>query len=83
MSIITSRESVTLTSAGQKMFGIIHRPAAPGTYPAVVLLHGFLGSKDQPHRMLVETAEALAKSSIIAFRVDLRGRAIYSTRRRR
>lgn len=74
----TEREPVIIMSEGQKVFGVIHRPSgsasATGTQPAMLILHGLLGSKDQPHRMPVELAEALAQAGIIALRIDLRGR---------
>jgi dienelactone hydrolase len=71
----TTREPVVFTSEGARLFGVIHRPAhLTQPAPAVVIYHGFLGSKDQPHRMFVQIAEALAQNGIIALRFDLYGR---------
>lgn len=72
--VATIREPLVFESQSQKLFGVVHRPQTPTPVPAVLILHGFLGSKDQPHRMFVECAEALAASGILALRVDLRGR---------
>jgi uncharacterized protein len=69
-----ARDSITFISEGHKLFGVIHRPDTPGKYPGVVVYHGFLGSKDQPHRMFVELAEALAAAGFVVLRFDLRGR---------
>jgi hypothetical protein len=70
----TTREPLVFENEGQKIFGIVHRPEQEGNAPAVAIFHGFLGSKDQPHRMFVDFAEALAEAGIVALRVDLRGR---------
>lgn len=78
MSLLTSsttREPIVITSRGARLFGVIHRPVnLPEATPAVVIYHGFLGSKDQPHRMFVQLAEALAQQGLIALRFDLYGR---------
>jgi dienelactone hydrolase len=72
---LTTREPVVITSRGARLFGVIHRPAnLAQAAPAVVIYHGFLGSKDQPHRMFVQLAEALAQNGMIALRFDLYGR---------
>ncbi|MCW5851120.1 MAG: alpha/beta fold hydrolase [Anaerolineae bacterium] len=70
------REPVVVTSQGGRLFGVLDRPledtSAMG--PGVLILHGFLGSKDQPHRMLVDLATALAQAGLVALRIDLPGR---------
>jgi uncharacterized protein len=70
------RDPVVLENDGQKIFGVIHRPAgSPSTpRPAVAIFHGLVGSKDQPHQLYVKLAEALARGGLIALRIDFRGR---------
>lgn len=71
----TQRAPVCLVVDGQQVYGFLHRPAgATNKLPAVLILHGFIGSKDQPHRIFVELAEALARAGMVALRIDLRGR---------
>jgi dienelactone hydrolase len=54
---------------------MVHRPAEKlGHQPGVLIMHGLVGSKDQPHRMPVALADALAASGFISLRFDLRGR---------
>jgi dienelactone hydrolase len=66
---------VVLEVAGQHVFGVIHRPAAGGgRRPGVVIFHGLVGSKDQPHQIFVKLAEALARAGMVALRIDFRGR---------
>lgn len=71
-----NREAVTLLVDEQKVFGMIHRPTQPATaqLPALLILHGFTGSKDHPHQIFVKLAEAVARAGMIALRIDLRGR---------
>ena len=70
------REPVMFESDGQAILGVIHRPRQPPAerLPAVVIFHGFVGSKDQPHQIFVKLAEALAAAGVIALRIDFRGR---------
>ncbi|MCR4403349.1 MAG: alpha/beta hydrolase [Firmicutes bacterium] len=76
--MLTMRESITFANEGQKLIGVLHRPARPVTpdhdkAPAVVLFHGFTGTKVERHRIFVKTAEALAREGIVALRFDFRG----------
>jgi uncharacterized protein len=69
------RKPIIFLSEGQEVWGVYHRPARllrPA--PAVLILHGLVGSKDQPHQMFVKLANRLAEAGIIALRIDLRGR---------
>lgn len=69
-----SEAPVTFRVAGQQVVGMLHRPArARGLRPAVLLLHGFTGSKHEAHRLFVLTARALAGAGVIALRFDFRG----------
>jgi dienelactone hydrolase len=71
----TQRAPTCFTVDGQQVYGFLHRPsAATDKLPAVLILHGFLASKDQPHRIFVELAEALARAGMLSLRIDLRGR---------
>ncbi len=53
--------------------GTLHRPAGGRTVPAVLLCHGFTGSKTESHWVFVKMARVLAKSGIAAYRFDFRG----------
>ena len=72
----TMRDPIVLENGGQKIFGVLHRPAgSPSTpRPAVAIVHGLVGSNDQPHQLYVKLAEALARAGLIALRIDCRGR---------
>jgi uncharacterized protein len=54
-----------------KLAAIINRPNDEDAHPAVILLHGFTGYKEEPH--LVSLAHTLAKNGIVAIRFDFAG----------
>lgn len=56
---------------GLKLAGILHYPDRAKKYPAVILLHGFAGYKEEKH--IKKLAEDLVKSGIIAIRFDSSG----------
>lgn len=56
---------------GQRLAGILHIPKGKGSFPAVIVCHGFKGYKDQ--KMMVEISKALAKAGILALRFDFAG----------
>jgi len=63
-------------SRGFILRGMMHRPkSAPAgqRLPAVVLCHGFSGTRVEPHRLLVKAANALAEAGIVAVRFDFAG----------
>ncbi|MEO6906594.1 MAG: alpha/beta fold hydrolase [Abditibacteriaceae bacterium] len=63
-------------SRGFILRGMMHRPqAAPAgrRLPAVVLCHGFTGTRVEPHQLLVKAANALTEAGIIAVRFDFAG----------
>jgi len=66
------REPIVLENFGQKIFGVLHIPEKTPA-PFVLFCHGFTGTKVEPHRTFVNTAEALAKEGIGALRIDFRG----------
>lgn len=70
---LVSENPVTLTSAGQQVVGMFHQPMADGPVPAVLMLHGFTGSKHEIRRLFVQQARALARKGIATLRIDFRG----------
>jgi fermentation-respiration switch protein FrsA (DUF1100 family) len=48
-------------------------PVGPGPFPAVMVCHGFGGSKLGNNRLFVVLAEALTRAGIAVFRIDFRG----------
>jgi uncharacterized protein len=65
---------VTFKSQGMQIVGMLHMPdRRKGKIPAVILFHGFTGTKIEPHRIFVKQARALAKAGIAALRFDFRG----------
>lgn len=75
MAELVEEEPVCFRSQGQQVIGVIHRPATleASAVPAVVLCHGFTGTKVEAHRLFVKTARALARAGIAALRFDFRG----------
>ena len=73
--MLTTREPISFVNEGQKLIGVLHRPVAAyrDKIPAVVLFHGFTGTKVERHRIFVKAAEALAREGIAALRFDFRG----------
>lgn len=65
------REAVILENFGERIFGVIHIPEKTPA-PFVLFCHGFTGTKVEPHRIFVKTAEALTKEGIGALRIDFR-----------
>jgi dipeptidyl aminopeptidase/acylaminoacyl peptidase len=63
-------------SRGFILRGMMHRPLsvpAGRRLPAVVLCHGFSGTRVEPHRLLVKAANALAEAGIVSVRFDFAG----------
>jgi hypothetical protein len=59
-------------TAGKVLRGMLHTPAGSEKHPgpAVVLLHGFNGSRIGPHWMFVKCSRALAQAGIASLRFD-------------
>ena len=58
----------------QHLNGVLHSPAnSDALCPAVVLFHGFTGTKVEPHRIFVKTARELTALGFYALRFDFRG----------
>lgn len=69
-----SRESITLRSGNQKIFGIFHSPQqSEGPFPCVIMLHGFGSNKVGRFRRYVTLANRLAQAGIASIRFDFRG----------
>jgi dienelactone hydrolase len=54
---------------GKKIAGVLDLPDGDGHFPAVVIVHGFKGFKEQAH--LAAIANALANAGIVALRFDV------------
>ena len=68
------RESITLISGNQKIFGIFHYPQqSKGPFPCVIMLHGFGSNKVGRFRRYVTIANRLAQAGIASIRFDFRG----------
>lgn len=67
---------VEVGSRGQTMRGMLHRPpdfSSARRYPAMMLWHGFTGTRVEPHRLFVKTARRFAAQGIITARFDFIG----------
>lgn len=58
-------------SKGLKLACVVHCPYENGRYPAIILLHGFTGYKEEPH--IEKLAETLAENGFVAVRFDASG----------
>lgn len=67
------RESITLMNEGNKLFATFHRPPGNNPVPAVLICHGFAGTKVGKHRLYVRLSEHLARQGIASLRLDFRG----------
>lgn len=56
---------------GLNLAAIIHKPDTKGKHPAVIILHGFTGYKEEKH--IEQLAKNLALKGIIAIRFDASG----------
>lgn len=74
----STEEVVTLTSGGQPFVGTLELPAGDPA-PAVLLLHGFTGSRDElpipgtDEGVFSRTARLLAEAGYASLRIDFRG----------
>ncbi|MDP2585954.1 MAG: alpha/beta fold hydrolase [Candidatus Levybacteria bacterium] len=58
-------------SRGLKLASIIHYPDKEKEYPAIIILHGFTGYKEEAH--LEELARTLVENGFVAIRFDCSG----------
>ncbi len=73
MSRVEERRCITIDSKGHKIFGVLHQPITDRKVPAVLMCHGFAGTKVGRYRMYVRLSEALAAVGIASLRLDFRG----------
>lgn len=66
------QKAVEITHNGQILRGMEHIPDVNKS-PAVILFHGFTGTKLEPHRMFLKISRALEKEGIASFRFDFLG----------
>lgn len=66
---------VSFYSNSSLLSGAIHYPKLEQNkqYPAIVLVHGFVGSKVGEHRLFVKAARYFSEKGFIVFRFDFRG----------
>lgn len=67
------RDPIVLHNQGQKIFGVMHRPATIAKTPAVLMCHGLGGHKVGKGRIYVQLAERLSAAGISSLRIDFRG----------
>lgn len=74
MAAVEIRESIEILNEHEKLFAVLHQPVgAKKGVPAVLICHGFAGTKIGKHRMYVRLSEALARQGMASLRVDFRG----------
>lgn len=66
------QEAVSIVHNQQVMRGMAHLPGTEKV-PAVILLHGFTGSKLEPHRFFLKISRELEALGIASFRFDFLG----------
>lgn len=64
---------IAFENKGQKIYGFLHLPSGTGTFPGIVMLHGFGGEHIGPHALFTKTARALASAGYAVLRFDFRG----------
>ena len=70
---MVEKKIIAVNLSGEKLIGIETRPAVEQPqYPAVCLVHGFYGNKDEWGMFTIMAAE-LAERGIAAYRFDLSG----------
>jgi pimeloyl-ACP methyl ester carboxylesterase len=69
------QNAITLTHRGMTLRGMEHIPekALHERVPAVILFHGFTGTKLEPHRLFLKISRALERQGIASFRFDFLG----------
>lgn len=65
------KEVFIKNSRGLKLASIIHYPSEKKQYPAIIILHGFTGYKEEAH--LEELATTLVRNGFVAIRFDCSG----------
>ena len=74
-----TEQTVSFERNNQTIMATLTQPDAPGTYPAVLILHGFTGQRDElpvaatNETMFGRTARILAENGITSLRIDFIG----------
>ena len=66
------QEAVSIVHNQQVMRGMAHLPGTE-KIPAVIMLHGFTGSKLEPHRFFLKISRELEALGVASFRFDFLG----------
>lgn len=64
---------ITLEHNGMTLRGMEHIPDAPGPVPAVLIFHGYTGSKLGSHRQFLKLSRKLEALGVASFRFDFMG----------
>jgi len=69
---MTEELRVSITNErGLRLAGVVHLPTGKGKCPAVILLHGFTGYKEEEHNIFL--ARDLVKRGFFVLRFDTSG----------
>jgi pimeloyl-ACP methyl ester carboxylesterase len=67
-------KQVRFSCQGQNLYGSLHLPEkAKAPFPAVLLCHGFTGTRFEPHRIFLKMSRLLEKQGIASLRFDFLG----------
>lgn len=66
------QNAVSILHNGQTLRGMAHIPAGENL-PTLILLHGFTGTKLEPHRLFLKISRVLEEKEIACFRFDFLG----------
>lgn len=72
-SVQHERRPVVIESQGHSLIGVLHLPARLTSCPAVLVHHGYAGTKVGSGRLYVELAERLVQHGVATLRLDFRG----------
>ena len=64
---------ISFFNQNQRLVGMTHAPDGEGRAPAVLMLHGFKGTRIESHFLFVKMARRLAKAGYFVMRFDFRG----------
>jgi hypothetical protein len=67
------QKPTSFRNEGQVIAGTLHLPEGVGRRPAVLLCHGFTGSRIEAHFLFVKASRALERAGIASLRFDFRG----------
>jgi uncharacterized protein len=67
------QKAVEVVHNDQVLRGMAHIPEGDGPFPAVILYHGFTGTKLESHRIFLKISRALEEKGIASFRFDFLG----------